>query len=84
MKSLKLEDIELHRRLKKACVDNDLSMLDAVHQMVKRWVEDVEGQKPGLDLKSRAIEKADTRQCALKPNLPLKPGATKPQARPTS
>lgn len=83
MKSLKLEDVDLHRRLKKACVDNDLSMLDAVHQMVKEWVAAVEARRPGLDLKSPAIEKADARQSDEKPSLHLEHDAKEQQVHPT-
>lgn len=76
MKSLKLADADLHRRLKKVCVDNDLSMIDAVHQMVKAWVLDAEARRRDLDLKSLAIAKAATRRHVGKPNRPQEPDAT--------
>lgn len=48
MKSLKLDDEELHRRFKTCCAESQITMLDAVHQMVKSWCEAVEKRKPGL------------------------------------
>lgn len=67
MKSLKLDDEQLHRRLKSACAATGQTMLEAVHQMVSEWVEDVEKRIPALLRAEQTTAKRATRP---KPGTP--------------
>ncbi len=67
MKSLKLDNDELHMRLKRACVESQTTMLDAVRQMVGEWVEDVEKRTHGLQSVEPSRATPATRQ---KPGRP--------------
>lgn len=67
MKTLKLEDENLHMRFKIACTEAKVSMLEATHQMVLAWVQDVEKQRYDLRLTEQPKAKGATRQ-SRKPN----------------
>lgn len=67
MKTLKLEDEDLHMRFKIACTEAKVSMLEVTHQMVLAWVQDVEKQKYALQLTEQPKGKGATRQ-NRKPN----------------
>lgn len=67
MKTLKLEDEDLHMRFKIACTEAKVSMLEATHRMVLAWVQDVEKQKYALQLTEQPKAKGATRQ-NRKPN----------------
>lgn len=59
---------ELHKRFKMACVEAQTSMLEATHQMVTAWVEDVERRKLDLLQEEPTKEKRATRQRSEKPS----------------
>lgn len=68
MKSLKLDDENLHRRLKSACAATGTTILEAVHQMVNEWVEDVEKRIPALLRAGQSRATPATRQKPGKPS----------------
>lgn len=59
---------ELHKRFKLACVEAQTSMLEATHQMVTAWVEDVERRKLDLLQEEPTKETRATRQRNEKPS----------------
>lgn len=62
MKTLKLDDEDLHIRFKIACTEAKVSMLEATHRMVLAWVQDVEKRKFDLQLTERPKAKGATHQ----------------------
>lgn len=65
--TLKVEE-DLHRRFKLACVEAQITMLEATHQMVLAWVQDVEQRKLSLLPEGQTREKDATHQSDEKPN----------------
>ena len=83
MKTLKLEDEDLHMRFKIACTEAKVSMLEATHRMVLAWVQDVEKQKFDLRLTEQPKAKAATHR-SQKPNRHQGSGASEKVESPSA
>lgn len=68
MKSLKLDDDDLHRRFKMACVATGTPMMTAVRLMVTAWVADVERRIPDIRAESPASTGRGTRRSPGRPS----------------